>query len=55
MSGLEGPADFARRWTDAWNAHDVDAVLELFHRDVVFSSPQAARIVPGSGVRSGIA
>ncbi|MEZ0050720.1 hypothetical protein ABIA30_001718 [Mycobacterium sp. MAA66] len=40
---------FARQWVTAWNAHDVEAVLVHFHDDVVFSSPVAARIVPGSG------
>ncbi|KPL66999.1 hypothetical protein SZ64_02150 [Erythrobacter sp. SG61-1L] len=49
MSGLENPAKFARLWTAAWNAHDVDAVLDLFHDDVVFTSPLAARVVPESG------
>lgn len=40
---------FARDWCAAWNAHDVEAVLEHFHDDVVFTSPVAARIVPESG------
>ncbi|MDR3660754.1 MAG: nuclear transport factor 2 family protein [Mycobacterium sp.] len=40
---------FARDWCQAWNAHDVDAVLAHFHDDVVFTSPVAARIVPESG------
>jgi len=33
----------------AWNAHDVEAVLEHFHDDVLFTSPVAARVVPESG------
>ena len=49
MSGLADPAEFARRWNDAWNAHDVDAVLDLFHDDVTFTSPLAARLLPESG------
>jgi ketosteroid isomerase-like protein len=49
MSGLADPAQFARHWNEAWNAHDVDAVLELFHDDVVFTSPLAARLFPESG------
>lgn len=49
MSGLDDPVEFARRWTAAWNAHDVEAVLRLFHDDVVFTSPLAARVVPDSG------
>lgn len=31
---------------EAWNAHDVEAVLEHFHEDVLFTSPVAARILP---------
>ena len=44
-----GPREFADAWVRAWNAHDVEAVLAHFHDDAVFSSPVAARILPGSG------
>ena len=37
---------FSRQWQQAWNAHDVEAVLERFHDEVVFSSPVAARLFP---------
>ena len=40
------PIAFSRQWVDAWNAHDVEAVLEHFHEDVVFTSPVAARLLP---------
>jgi ketosteroid isomerase-like protein len=39
---------FARRWVDAWNEHDVEAVLALFSEDVVFTSPHAAQLLEGS-------
>ncbi|OBF70564.1 DUF4440 domain-containing protein [Mycobacterium sp. 852002-51613_SCH5001154] len=39
---------FGQQWVDAWNAHDVEAVLDHFHDDVVFTSPVAATIVPES-------
>src|SRR5689334_17546086 len=39
---------FANEWVDAWNAHDVEAVLAHFHDDVVFTSPVAARVLPES-------
>ncbi len=42
------PRRFADAWLLAWNAHDVDAVLEHFHDDVVFTSPVAARVLPES-------
>ena len=43
------PAGFSADWVAAWNAHDLDALLSHFHDDVVFTSPVAAQIVPGSG------
>jgi hypothetical protein len=46
---------FAGEWLDAWNAHDLDAILSHFSDDVVFSSPLAQRILEGSdGVIRGI-
>jgi len=40
------PAAFSKHWVDAWNSHDVEAVLEHFHDDVVFTSPVAAQLQP---------
>jgi ketosteroid isomerase-like protein len=40
------PVAFSKQWVDAWNAHDIEAVLANFHDDVVFTSPVAARVVP---------
>ncbi|MBO3083757.1 nuclear transport factor 2 family protein [Cellulomonas fengjieae] len=45
---LPDPLSFSAAWVAAWNAHDVEAVLAHFHEDVVFTSPTAARLVPGS-------
>ncbi len=42
------PNSYADRWVRAWNAHDVEAVLDHFRDDVVFTSPLAARVVPES-------
>ncbi|MEW5808832.1 MAG: nuclear transport factor 2 family protein [Actinomycetota bacterium] len=44
-------AAFAENWVDAWNAHDVEAVLAHFDDDVVFTSPVAARLLPATGGR----
>jgi hypothetical protein len=33
------PKKFALGWIDAWNAHDLDAVLAHFRDDFEFSSP----------------
>jgi len=45
---------FAEAWCAAWNAHDLDAVLRLFHDDVLFTSPLASKVFPeSSGVVRG--
>ena len=43
------PQKFADDWVRAWIAHDVEAALEHFHDDVVFTSPVAARVLPDTG------
>ena len=40
---------FAQQWVDAWNAHDLDAVLSHFSDDAEFSSPVAAQLLPETG------
>jgi ketosteroid isomerase-like protein len=42
-----------RHWIDAWNAHDVEAVVSAFSVDAVFTSPLAAQVT-GHGRISGI-
>lgn len=42
-------ADFARYWTDAWNARDLEAILDLFSEDARFTSPYAAKLLPDTG------
>ncbi|RZU01864.1 SnoaL-like protein [Kribbella rubisoli] len=37
---------FAQQWVEAWNAHDLEAVLSHFTEDAEFSSPVAARLLP---------
>jgi ketosteroid isomerase-like protein len=36
---------FAREWIDAWNAHDLDAILSHYAEDVVFRSPRIALVL----------
>lgn len=44
----------AQQWVDAWNAHDLDAVLSHFTDDAQFTSPLAAQFLPEtSGVLQG--
>jgi len=35
---------FARAWIEAWNQHDLTAILSHYAEDIVFTSPAAARI-----------
>jgi len=37
--------EYARRWAEAWNSRDLEAVLEHFEDDVTFSSPKALEAV----------
>jgi ketosteroid isomerase-like protein len=39
---------FAEEWVAGWNSHDLDRIMAWYADDVVFRSPLAARIVPGS-------
>lgn len=51
---ISDPQAFARQWCDAWNSHDIEAVLAHFAEDVLFTSPVASRVVPEtSGVVRG--
>lgn len=47
METDQAPA-FARRWLEAWNPHDPEAIVGHFAGDLVFTSPLAADLVPGS-------
>ena len=40
---------FVDEWAVAWNAHDVDRLLQHFAEDVVFTSPVAAQLFASSG------
>jgi len=42
---------FAREWIEAWNRHDLDAILAHYAEDVVFTSPFAVKLL---GVPDGI-
>jgi ketosteroid isomerase-like protein len=36
---------FARDWIEAWNAHDLDAILSHYSDDIVFRSPRIALVM----------
>jgi hypothetical protein len=37
--------DFASRWIEAWNSHDLDAIMSHYANDVVLTSPVAAKLL----------
>ncbi|HEX4064655.1 MAG TPA: nuclear transport factor 2 family protein [Acidobacteriaceae bacterium] len=37
--------EFAHRWIDTWNSHDLEAILALYAEDVVLTSPVATRVL----------
>ncbi|WCM27397.1 nuclear transport factor 2 family protein [Sphingomonas sp. QA11] len=39
---------YADEWRASWNAHDLERLLQRFDDSVVFKSPAAAKLVPGS-------
>lgn len=36
---------FAEQWASAWNAHDLDRILEHYTDDVVFASPRIVQLM----------
>jgi len=36
---------FAREWIEAWNSHDLDAILSHYAENVVLTSPVAAKLL----------
>lgn len=46
--GREEAEAFVGHWLNAWNSHDLEAILAHFHDEVIFTSPLAARLVPES-------
>ena len=49
MISAERAAAFGREWVDAWNRHDLDAILAHYDDDVVFSSPFVATLTGDPG------
>jgi hypothetical protein len=37
--------EFARHWVQAWNSHDLDAIMAHYSEDVVLTSPVAAKLL----------
>src|SRR4249920_3661474 len=53
---LQGPfvRQFAQEWVDAWNAHDLDRILDHYDDDVTLISPVALTLLNnGNGAVQG--
>ncbi len=44
MISQEQAAAFGREWIDAWNRHDLDAILAHYDDSIVFRSPFVAKL-----------
>ena len=54
MLSEEGARELASHWVQAWNSHDLDAIMAHYDDNVVLVSPVAARILDDlSGMVSG--
>jgi DNA-binding transcriptional MocR family regulator len=40
----KGPREHADRWLEAWNAHDLDAIVDLYAEEIDFASPTIAAL-----------
>jgi len=45
MSPEPATKEFAVEWIQAWNSHDLDAIMSHYDDDVVLTSPVAAQIL----------
>lgn len=46
-----GPREHADRWLEAWNAHDLDAILDCYAEEIDFASPVVAALGGPEGGR----
>ena len=53
--GIEALTEAIGRYNDAWNAHDLDAIMALHGPDMVFANHTAGESAEGDEVRSHIA
>ena len=45
MLNAKQAQQFAKDWCDAWNSHELDAIMSHYAEDVVLTSPTAARLM----------
>jgi ketosteroid isomerase-like protein len=54
-NSIESLAETIERYNDAWNAHDVDAIVAMHAPDMVFANHTAGESATGPAVRAHIA
>ena len=45
MLAQDEARQFANQWIEAWNSHDLDAILSHYAPEIVLTSPVAARLL----------
>ena len=45
MLSEEKAGELAALWVQAWNAHDLDAIMAHYHDEIVLESPVAAQLL----------
>jgi hypothetical protein len=48
MLATKNANEFARQWIAAWNAHNLDLIIDHYSDEIVFSSPFVTRIGAGT-------
>ncbi len=51
MLSRDDALKFAKDWTEAWNAHDIEKILSHYSESVVLISPIAERLLGNGEVR----
>lgn len=45
MLNTKDAQQFANRWCEAWNSHDLESIMSHYAENVVLTSPTAARLL----------
>lgn len=48
---IQGAESFAAGWCEAWNAHDLDRVIDHYAPEIEFSSPLARQLTGDANVK----
>lgn len=54
MNAALNQREKAKAWVDAWNRHDLEAVLSHYSQDIIFTSPYVLQRFDASGTIHGL-